>query len=275
VSGGPYDGTANEGPSPIPVVGSGTTFLELTGLQTYVNLAVPTHLSTAPGDEKLHCSWSAVAGAEGYIISYGTASGNYPSEIDVGNRTSYVIENLTNDVTYYIIVRAYAYPTYYLVISASDNQSSPNESALAYEITKALSTRSDSGTSDEVSDYPERTVPLRNLDDEYNCFIVSAVYESHFSPEVVLLRKFRDHFLRTNYLGSKVVSLYYRLSPSVAAYIRKNARLKPIAKITLLPVIGIARFCIEWSPWKQMFIVALLTFFCVTGVSFIRRKDQG
>ncbi len=272
-SGEPYDGTSNEGTSPIPV-GNVTTFT-LTNLSTKVNLAVPTHFSTAPGDEKIYCSWKGVDGADGYMISYGTISGNYPSEIDVGNRTSYVIENLTNNVTYYIVVKAYAYPTYYLVVSAYDNQSPPNESALAYGITKVLSTRGDSGTSGEVSDYPEKTVPLRNLDDEYNCFIASAVYGSRFSPEVVLLRKFRDHFLRTNYLGRKAVSLYYRVSPPVAEYVRHNEWLKSIAKVTLLPVIGIARFCIEMSPREQMLIVAFLTFCCVLGVLFMRRKESG
>jgi hypothetical protein len=272
-SGDPYDGTSNEGTSPIYVVGDVTTYT-LTNLPIIVNLAVPTRLSTTPGDGTLHCSWNAVDRADGYILSYGTAPGHYSSEIDVGNRTSYAIENLTNNVTYYIVVKAYAYPTYYLAVSAYDDQNN-GESVLANEITKVLSTRSDSDTSGEVSDYPERTVPFRDLDDEYNCFIASAVYGSSFSSEVVLLRKFRDHFLRTNYLGGKMVSLYYRLSPPIAQYIRRNAGLKPVVKVILLPVIGMARFCIEWSPCKQMVIVALLTFSCVMGVLFIRRKDSG
>jgi trimeric autotransporter adhesin len=59
----------------------------------------------------------------GYRIYYGTSPGDYPSNIDVGNVTTYVFSNL-------------AAGTYYLVITAYDT--SGNESSYSNEISKTL-----------------------------------------------------------------------------------------------------------------------------------------
>jgi PKD repeat protein len=43
----------------------------------------------------------------GYKIYYGIASGNYTQIIDIGNVSTYQINNLTDGLTYYFVVRAY------------------------------------------------------------------------------------------------------------------------------------------------------------------------
>ncbi|NNL76885.1 MAG: fibronectin type III domain-containing protein, partial [Desulfobacterales bacterium] len=43
----------------------------------------------------------------GYIVYYGTDSGVYSNNIDVGNNTQHTISNLQNGVTYYLAVSAY------------------------------------------------------------------------------------------------------------------------------------------------------------------------
>jgi len=43
----------------------------------------------------------------GYKIYYGTSSGNYSQNIDVGNVTTYTVSNLTEGVTYYFAATAY------------------------------------------------------------------------------------------------------------------------------------------------------------------------
>ncbi len=43
----------------------------------------------------------------GYKLYYGTSSGNYSTELDVGNVTSGVITGLTSGTTYYIAVTVY------------------------------------------------------------------------------------------------------------------------------------------------------------------------
>ena len=55
-------------------------------------------------------AWNPVTSppAAGYKIHYGTAAGNYPSQIDVGNVTSYAVTGLTEGTTYHFVVSAYA-----------------------------------------------------------------------------------------------------------------------------------------------------------------------
>jgi len=43
----------------------------------------------------------------GYVIYYGTATGDYTQSIDVGNATTYQVSNLTKGVTYYFVVTTY------------------------------------------------------------------------------------------------------------------------------------------------------------------------
>ena len=66
--------------------------------------------SAAPAafGETLTLAWDASATADvtGYLLSYGTASGTYTSTIDVGNRTTYTVGDLTAGTRYYFAVRA-------------------------------------------------------------------------------------------------------------------------------------------------------------------------
>jgi hypothetical protein len=43
----------------------------------------------------------------GYKIHYGTTSGTYTQSVDVGNQTSYTVNNLTDGQTYYFVVTSY------------------------------------------------------------------------------------------------------------------------------------------------------------------------
>jgi PKD repeat protein len=57
----------------------------------------------------VNLAWDAVTSASlaGYKIHYGSAAGSYTATIDVGNRTSYTVPNLTDGATYYFAVSAY------------------------------------------------------------------------------------------------------------------------------------------------------------------------
>jgi hypothetical protein len=44
----------------------------------------------------------------GYIVYYGTVSGVYSGQVDVGNQTSWTLPNLTAGVRYYFAVKAYS-----------------------------------------------------------------------------------------------------------------------------------------------------------------------
>ncbi len=59
------------------------------------------------GDATL--AWSPVTSPalSGYMIYYGPAAGNYPSKIDVGNTTGYIVSNLIEGGTYHFTATAY------------------------------------------------------------------------------------------------------------------------------------------------------------------------
>lgn len=57
----------------------------------------------------LSISWAPVSDSSvaGYKIKYGTTSGSYTQSLDVGQVTSYILNNLTEGATYYLVVVAY------------------------------------------------------------------------------------------------------------------------------------------------------------------------
>jgi hypothetical protein len=59
--------------------------------------------------ETVTLAWDANSESDlkGYVLYYGTASGNYTSDIDAGNNTQYTTPDLQDGVTYYFTVTAY------------------------------------------------------------------------------------------------------------------------------------------------------------------------
>ena len=73
------------------------------------------------------------------------------------------------------------------------------------------------------------------------CFIATAAYGTPLAEEVRILSQFRDAYLLPNYLGRKLVSLYYKLSPPVAGYIKDNTYLKATVRGMLNPVVWLVK----------------------------------
>ena len=75
------------------------------------------------------------------------------------------------------------------------------------------------------------------------CFIATATYGSELSPEVQLLRGFRDNTVLNTFAGSNFMTafnaFYYSFSPSVASTIRENEPLRNVMKLALYPLIDI------------------------------------
>jgi hypothetical protein len=94
---------------------------------------------------------------------------------------------------------------------------------------------------DEMKVYTVHIDDVDDSEDEYSgssssggsgggCFIATAVFDSPYSPEVELLRKFRDNILLNSLLGRMFVKLYYVVSPPIATLITKTKFLKPFLK---------------------------------------------
>jgi hypothetical protein len=75
------------------------------------------------------------------------------------------------------------------------------------------------------------------------CYIATATFGSELSPEVQLLRNFRDRDVLHTYAGSegmKVFNLiYYSFSPQVARGISANENVRTVMRYLLYPLIGI------------------------------------
>ncbi|MFC1524070.1 CFI-box-CTERM domain-containing protein [Thermodesulfobacteriota bacterium] len=268
-----YEGTAAEGTSPIGPIALDQLSQVLTTLVfSPVTLAAPTGLTTVPGDKTILVSWESVTDATGYQVLYGTTSGVYTVTVDVGSSVIHQITGLTNDVGLFITVKAYFHPTVYLVVSAVDDNT--NESALVNELSTVLTENISTGSAaTEVSDFPEESVIFPDLADEYDCFIATAAYGSALEPQVVLLRKFRNHFLLTNSPGKRFVALYYQLSPAAASFINEHAWLKPFARTALYPVVGFSWFCLKTG--KTLILVSFMIFFAsFLAVRMVSRRKQ-
>lgn len=59
------------------------------------------------------------------------------------------------------------------------------------------------------------------MDFNTGCFIATAVYGGHDSPETLVLRRFRDRVLMRSATGRTFVSAYYKMSPAVAAWLER------------------------------------------------------
>ncbi len=236
-----YNGTdAAEGPSPIDV-GKVTSY-QLTGLapSTSVDLDAPLLAEAAPSNRTLTLSWSAVGGASGYKVHYGTISVN-EHEVDAGNSTSYRISDLQNDVSYRVAVSAYRQAAYYFAVSAYDSTVNRNESALTSgsRIKAGVGPVSDGPYSNEISAYPEALRPFPDLPDE-GCFVATAAWGYYSAPQVQLLRDFRDRYLLTNGPGRWFVAWYYRHGPAAARWLDSHPAAKPGVRAALLPLIVLA-----------------------------------
>ncbi len=74
------------------------------------------------------------------------------------------------------------------------------------------------------------------------CFIATAAFGTPLAEEVITLKKFRDRYLLTNPFGRAFTKIYYKLSPSLADFIRNKPLIKAVARIYLKPLIWWSRY---------------------------------
>jgi tetratricopeptide (TPR) repeat protein len=63
-----------------------------------------------------------------------------------------------------------------------------------------------------------------------DCFIATAAFESPMSPEVIVLKCWRDTTLTQSKLGRGFIGLYYAASPTIAGWVRRNSLVRQVAK---------------------------------------------
>ncbi len=92
-----------------------------------------------------------------------------------------------------------------------------------------------------AEEYVEKFIVDNNLTDKVKrkgCFVATACYGDYNSPEVKILRHYRDSNLLKSYYGKVFVQTYYILSPPVAYLISKSEFLKKNIRLYILqPII--------------------------------------
>lgn len=66
------------------------------------------------------------------------------------------------------------------------------------------------------------------------CFIATACYGDYDSPEVVVLRQFRDQRLMNSFYGRAFVRLYYTISPPIAKQLERSEKWKRLVRVYFL-----------------------------------------
>ena len=68
----------------------------------------------------------------------------------------------------------------------------------------------------------------------FGCFIATAAYGTPTAPELDILRAFRDEVLLQNSLGTRLVALYYGISPPLADFISEHELVRTLVRELLV-----------------------------------------
>jgi hypothetical protein len=108
------------------------------------------------------------------------------------------------------------------------------------------------------------------------CFIATAAYGSGMEPGVKILRRFRDEYLLSNFLGRNIVGLYYRWGPPLASVIKERPWLGFAVRSVLVPVSVIAGIVVGTGPGEKAAIIVMVTLIvaCLLSAAGSRNKTD-
>ncbi len=104
------------------------------------------------------------------------------------------------------------------------------------------------------------------------CFIATAAYGSALSPQVQLLRRFRDEVLLHTAQGRSFVRWYLKASPPVAEYLRRHDTARLLTRWALYPLVGAAALALHQQLALALGLGGGLV---LLGVCWFRRRAQG
>jgi len=79
------------------------------------------------------------------------------------------------------------------------------------------------------------------------CYLATCAYGSYDCPEVWVLRRFRDSFLKSFPLGRWFIRVYYATSPLLVSFLGQNRVFKHSIKALLTPLIVF----LKWKGYSQ------------------------
>jgi len=101
------------------------------------------------------------------------------------------------------------------------------------------------------------------------CFIATAAYGSLDDSHVLVLRQFRDTYLKSSALGRKLINRYYLLSPPLAQLISEHPAAQGAVRLAMAPVATISYLSLHPVLAAQLvglsfLLLGLLQFVCST-----------
>jgi hypothetical protein len=183
----------------------------------------------------------------GYIVYWGTSSGNYTYLTDVGNNTIHTIQGLEENRVYYFSITAY--------------DSEYNESDYSEELAYNISSNGTDGSEN---------------DDGVGggCFIATAAFDSPMASQVMILRQFRDKILLPNKIGRAAVVFYYKHSPPLADYIVAHDNLRKLVRWSLLPIVGLCWLTLTFGLWTVLAAFVILPSVMAVIPAVVKRRRK-
>jgi subtilisin family serine protease len=102
------------------------------------------------------------------------------------------------------------------------------------------------------------------------CFIATAAYGSPMAPHVQTLREFRDQYLLTTRFGKAFISFYYEYSPQIADVITKNATVRSMVRLGLLPIVGLSWMALRVGPVYTVIFMLVFSIGLIAMIQLIR-----
>lgn len=102
------------------------------------------------------------------------------------------------------------------------------------------------------------------------CFIATAAYGSMLDPHVVVLRNFRDSYLKGTRLGQAFIDRYYRFSPVIAEFIDHNEVLKQVVRLCLWPWVAFCYLMLQFAGLMKFALSLLAVLFAGLAAYFLR-----
>jgi hypothetical protein len=171
-------------------------------------------------------------------------------------------------------LRADAPPGQYAVyVSASKSGYSTAQAHTQFSVVAQTATTSSSSTQSTFTSPSTTTGSTINTP---KCFIATATYGSDVSPEVSLLRNFRDQDILRTKAGISFMlafnAFYYSFSPNVASAIAVDSGVRDLMKVILYPLIGIlyvTKIIFESFSFDPEFAVTLSGIAAAFGIGAI------
>jgi M6 family metalloprotease-like protein len=99
---------------------------------------------------------------------------------------------------------------------------------------------------------PEKYTAVYRELSAFPCIIATVTFGTEVTPEVQLLREFRDHLVLSTHAGSAFMDAfnlwYYSFSPQVADFIVAHEALRGPLRVALYPLLGILQFASATYP---------------------------